>query len=154
MLTSKDLAELLAETPLCESSEIAKQATRRGFQQFSATNDAANYAKLLPDGIPTTSQTSQTSLSSQSTNSGAKPIEEPFLAISQTSPGGVLPARFSGDAVEAARALINSTPLTAEARQSRLADLMRAPQLAQFWLIVWGSESMDLPIDFGKIRKD
>ena len=151
MLTSKDLAELLAETPRCETSEIAKQATRRGFQQFSATNDAANYAKLLPDGIPTTSQTS---LSSQSTNSVAKPIEEPFLAISQTSQDGVLPARFSGGAVEVARALINSAPLTAEARQSRLADLMRAPQLAQFWLIVWGSESMDLPIDFGKIRKD
>lgn len=150
MLTSKDLAELLAETPPCETSEIAKQTTGRGFQQFSGTNDAANYAKLLHDGIPTNSQTS---LGSQSVNSVAKPIEEPFLAISQTSQGGVLPARFSGDAVEAARALINSAPLTAETRESRLADLMRTPQLAQFWLIVWGTESMDLPIDFGKIRK-
>lgn len=151
MLTSKDLAELLAETPAREMSEIAKQSGARGFQQSSAANHAANYAKLLPDGFPTTSQIS---LGSQSTNSVAKPIQEPFLAISQTSRGGVLPARFSGDAVEAPRALINIAPLTAETRESRLADLMRTPQLAQFWLIVWGTESIDLPIDFGKIQKE
>lgn len=150
MLTSKDLAELLAETTAGETSEIAKQTTGRGFQQFSAANDAANYAKLLPADDVTTSQTSHASKSRESV---AKPIQKPFLAISQTSQSGVLPARFSGDAVEAARALINGAPLTAETRESRLADLMRTPQLAQFWLIVWGTESMDLPIDFGKIQK-
>lgn len=48
MLTSKDLAELLAETPPCEVSEIAKETTGRGFQQIRAENNVANYAKLLP----------------------------------------------------------------------------------------------------------
>lgn len=78
---------------------------------------------------------------------------EPFLAISQTSQYGAFPVQFTGDAVDAARALINSAPLTSKARESRLADLVRTPELAQFWLVVWGTESMDLPIDFGKIRR-
>jgi hypothetical protein len=153
MLTSKDLAELLAEKTSGETSEVAKQTTGRGLRQFSAANNVANYAnyaKLLPDGSPTTSQTSHVS---QSRESVAKPIQKPFLAISQTSQSGVLPARFSVDAVDAARALIKSSPLTGEMRESRLADLARAPQLAQFWLIVWGTKSIDLPIDFGKIQR-
>jgi len=150
MLTSKDLAILLAETPSGEIGEIAKKATGCALQQISETNDAANYANLLLDGSPKTSQTSHGSRSSDSVE---KSMLEPFLAISQTSQCGAFPVQFTGDAVDAARALINSAPLTSKARESRLADLVRTPELAQFWLIVWGTESMDLPIDFGKIQR-
>jgi len=82
MLTSKDLAELLAETPLRETSEFAKKITGRGFQEFSAANFIANYAKLLAHDPFTTSQTSHKSRHCESV---AKPIKEPFLASSQTS---------------------------------------------------------------------
>ena len=86
MLTSKDLAELLAETPPCEVSEIAKKTTGRGFQQFRTENNVANYAKLLAHDDLTSSQTSH---ASQYCESVAKPMPEPFLASSQTSQGGI-----------------------------------------------------------------
>ncbi len=99
MLTSKDLAELLAETPPCEVSEIAKETTGRGFQQIRAENNVANYAKLLPyDGL-TSSPTSQ---ASQDCELVAKSIPEPCLASSQSSQGGMADSVGQSEANEEA----------------------------------------------------
>ena len=56
------------------------------------------------------------------------------------------------DAIARAKRYIARAPLTPEAKQARLADLARMPELARFWLIVWHAEEGDLPNDFGKIR--
>ena len=86
MLTSKDLAELFAETPPRETSELAKNEAGRGFQQFSSANNDAKLAKLLNDDDSTTSQISHVS---QSYESVGEPTYKPFLATSQTSQGGI-----------------------------------------------------------------
>ena len=163
MLTSKDLAELLAETPPCEVSEIAKKTTGRGLQQFSAENSVANYAKLLPDDDLTTSPTSHPS---QQCELVAKPIPEPFLASSQTSQRGSpnpltathcrecdFPAPvdfmilcpfcgtthpFAADdeislTLTTAEWAIAQATVTDEQKKSRLADLRRKPEIARFW---------------------
>ena len=64
------------------------------------------------------------------------------------NPGCAVPS----DAIARAKRYIARAPLTPEARQARLADLARMPELARFWLIVWQAEEGDLPNDFGKIR--
>ena len=99
MLTSKVLAELLGDTPLCEVSEIAKKTTDRGGQQFSAENNVANYAKLLPDDRLTSSLTSQVSKHCESV---AKPMPEPFLASSQSSQVGLADSIGQSEANEEA----------------------------------------------------
>ena len=58
------------------------------------------------------------------------------------------------NAIEQAQGYIARAPLTPEAKQARLADLARMPELARFWLIVWQAEEGDLPNDFGKIREE
>ena len=63
MLTSKDLAELFAQTPPCETSELAKNEAGRGFQLFSSEINDAKFAKLLNDDNPTTSLISHVSQS-------------------------------------------------------------------------------------------
>jgi len=148
VLTSKDLAELLAETPPCEACEVANEPVARGSQQVRDENHGANFAKWLPSDDLITSPSSQTP---QDYEVVANPIPEPSLATSQNSLQGVRPPQLSGNAAEAARALINRAPLTMEQRESRLADLARAPELARFWLIVWAADGTDLPNDFGKI---
>lgn len=163
MLTSKDLAELLAETPPCEVSEIAKKTTGRGFQQIRTENKAAKFAKELTDDDLTTSQTSQ---GLQSSESVAKPIPEPFLASSQSSQGGIqkpltathcrecnYPAHdtfmhlcpscgtthpfAASDEVSEALTLaawaIAQAALSDEKKAERLADLRRKPEIAGFW---------------------
>jgi len=85
MLTSKDLAELFAQTPPCETSELAKNEAGRGFQLFSSEINDAKFAKLLNNDNPTTSLISHVS---QSCESVGEPTYKPFLAISQTSQGG------------------------------------------------------------------
>jgi hypothetical protein len=86
MLTSKDLAELFAETPPCETCEIAKNQAGRGFQQFSSTKNDAKFAKLLNGDNPTTSLISHVS---QSCESVGEPTHKPFLATSRVSQGGI-----------------------------------------------------------------
>lgn len=54
------------------------------------------------------------------------------------------------EAVALARAYIERSPLSVEAKRSRLTDLTRTPGLARFWLMVWQTEEGDLPNDFGK----
>ena len=163
MLTSKELAELLAETPSCETSEIAENTTGRSAQPISRATNDANFAKLLTEAEPTSSQSSQTS---QSGESVAKRINEPFLASSQTS------QRDSGKALQAtscrscgfpapvdfrnicpscgtthpfaaddeisltlttAEWAISQAALTPEQTAARLADLRRKPEIARFW---------------------
>lgn len=163
MLTSRDLAELLAETLPCETSEIAKKPTDWGFQQFRSANNSANNAKLVTDHEPTSSQTLQTS---QSDESVAKRIPEPFLASSQTSQGDrrttlqsmncrscnfPAPADFRNICLscgtthpfiatdEASLTLttaewaISQAALTPEQTAARLADLRHKPEIARFW---------------------
>jgi len=86
MLTSKDLAELFAETPPCETSELAKNEAGRGFQPFSGVNNDAKLAKLLNEDNPTTSLISHVS---QSCELVGELTYKPFLATSQTSPRGI-----------------------------------------------------------------
>ena len=163
MLTSKVLAELLGDTPLCEVSEIAKKTTGRGLQQFSAENSVANYAKLLPDDDLTTSPTSHPS---QQCELVEKPIPEPFLASSQTSQRGSpnpltathcrecdFPAPvdfmslcpfcgtthpFASDdeislTLTSAEWTVAQATLTTDQKNARLVDLRRDPGIARFW---------------------
>jgi hypothetical protein len=85
MLTSKDLAELFAETPPCETCEIAKDGSGRGFQLFRNEYYDAKLAKLLNDDDPVVSQISHVS---QSCELVGEPTYKPFLAISLISQGG------------------------------------------------------------------
>lgn len=57
----------------------------------------------------------------------------------------------SADAIAEARRHIARAQLKPEARQVRLADLERTPELARFWILVWDTQEVDLPNDFGKI---
>lgn len=68
---------------------------------------------------------------------------------------GASPAKaVSAQAMAEARRHIARAELTPEARQARLADLERTPELARFWILVWHTQEVDLPIDFGKIDRE
>ena len=150
MVTSKDLAELFAETPPCETSEVAKNEAGRGFQPFRSEKNDAKFAKLLNDDGPTISQTSRISHTSQSCESVAEPTYKPFLATSQTSQGGI--AANDGEPLErqlsdgeksalaiAERAIARAA-LTDEQKASRRDDLRRDPAIAKFWAMVWPAD--------------
>jgi len=49
---------------------------------------------------------------------------------------------------------ISLAPSSPPRRQARLADLERTPELARFWILVWHTQEVDLPIDFGKIDRE
>ena len=148
MLTSKDLAELFAQTPPCEASELAKNEAGRGFQLFSSEKNDAKFAKLLNDDNPTTSLISHVS---QSCESVGEATYKPFLAISQISQGGVaanddelLERQLSGveqSSLAIAERAIAQAALTDEQRASRLNDLRRDPAIARFWAMAWPEAS-------------
>lgn len=147
MLTSKDLAELFAKTPPCETSEVAKNETGRGFQPFSSENNDAKFAKLVNDDGRIISHTSRISHTSPSCESVGEPTYKPFLATSQTSQGGIAASddepleRQLSDGEQSALAIaeraIARAALTDEQKASRLADLRRDPAIARFWALAW-----------------
>ena len=151
MLTFSALESLLAATSPREFGEVAKSDAIRASPPVRRSLDGANSANLVTG---TSAANSQISLSTRPMEASANTGSEPLFASSHGSHDPASSAENIDPMIVAARAVIQQSPLTTEQRESRFADLASAPELAQFWLIVWGTESMDLPIDFGKIRKD
>lgn len=150
MLTFSALESLLAATAPSEFGEVAKSDAIRASQPVRRIQDGANSANLVTG---TSAANSQSSPSTQPRETSANTGSEPIFATSHRSHDPASSAENIDPTIVAARAVIEQSQLTTEQRKSRLEDLARAPALAQFWLIVWGTESMDLPIDFGKIRR-
>jgi len=76
------------------------------------------------------------------------------VAVAVAAPDLAVAELCGQEAVALARTYIERSPLSVEAKRSRLADLTRTPGLATFWLMVWQTEEGDLPNDFGKIIEE